>query len=610
MATDVTTLLIQMVEGGGGQANGLAANSTVLSGAADLLSTAADYAQLLGTAAPAAQALAAEIVAEAAVDVGAAAEATAAVASTIATPAVGAVVVLIVTLIATILSALGNSSSSNQSQQLQALRTAVEELEAELATYWNGKLSGSSLDDLWSPVGVALDNLARAGTADSSVVNDVSNYHDYGLAFINLLLQDPFSDQFWQVLAQPAGDVPQSPLGPTTVLSADEAYFWVYNSWYGQFPKRLTVPGSPSGNAFDPVTMAPVLALGIQSYLTLQSLLNIINRTQPTLSQFLSDFGADLADGSAAAGTGSTAYANFLYDQYQLAVNGIVKTDLPTEEEILGSLWWIAQTAFVFAHPSTNPAQPTDQSWGAPLPSNLSTTIAKDPAFTAFSGSGWAWNYSYGASETYPQYGFYGSVQLDPTQRNLFTPAYIVSTLDTSGAVSQWQNAKILFNVWSETYVSIENLQNWAIPWIQNRLILGRMARWKAIYLLNGFDALWSVLQALQRLAAPNPPVVPAIMTLAQDGMIATGNWSARELCNVVVTGGIMLTGNDYVDAADSGFTVTYSAGPLSGQSVGGLIEFLYNIANGNWAGPPEQNPDQGPLRPLSFRGLLAGAAM
>ena len=47
-------------------------------------------------------------------------------------------------------------------------------------------------------------------------------------------------------------------------------------------------------------------------------------------------------------------------------------------------------------------------------------------------------------------------------------------------------------------------------------------------------------------------------------------------------------------------------------SSVAGLLCFLYNIAKGNWAGPPAYapnpyyNPDQGPPKPLSFRGVLA----
>jgi hypothetical protein len=129
------------------------------------------------------------------------------------------------------------------------------------------------------------------------------------------------------------------------------------------------------------------------------------------------------------------------------------------------------------------------------------------------------------------------------------------------------------------------------------------MARWKAIYLLNGFDRWWSVLQALQRLAAPNPPVVPAAMRLDQDGTIASGNWSTRELCKVV-KGGLYPRGS----SSDNNFVIDW--GPsVSGHSVEGLAQFLYNIANGNWAGPPEQHPYRDIPRPLSLRGLLAGAA-
>jgi hypothetical protein len=595
MATDVTTLLIQMMTASG-QANGLAANRALLGGAADLLSTTADYAQILGTAAPAAQALAAALVTSVAADVtvkgSTAAVEAAALSTAIANPAVGAAVVLIVSFVIVYLSAIGQSDQSQQVKDLAKALTA-DLTDLQLADYWQGKMTGT-LSDLWSPVGTDLDNLAHEGTGGTNVTHDVSHFHDHALAFVRHLVNDFGSELYWQVPAQPAGDVPQSD-GPMP------GQFWPCFSWYGQFPTRLTVAGSPSGNVVDPRTMAPVLALGIQSYLTLESLLNVIDQTQPTLQRFVNDFRTDLAGQP-------NSYLDFLYGMYELAVCGIVKTDLPSEEEILGALWHITQVAGVSARPSTNPASWT--SWGAPWDE---FTYHNFEFFKSFSGNGLAWNLRYGVSETYPQYGFYGKVQLDQARTTLFTPAYIVSAIDFTNAVSQWQQALVLFNVWDDTYVSMDSLQNWVIPWLENRLILGRMARWKAIYLLNGFDRLWSLLQALQRLAAPNTQVVPATMRLKQDDMIASGNWSARELCKVVVARGSMLTGNGYASADNEFVIIDWLPGStqsVSGHSVAGFVQFLYNVANGNWAGPPEQDPQRAPPRPLSFRGLLASAAI
>lgn len=174
---------------------------------------------------------------------------------------------------------------------------------------------------------------------------------------------------------------------------------------------------------------------------------------------------------------------------------------------------------------------------------------------------------------------------------------------------------RLFFDFGMGTCIWINELQNWTIPWISNRIILGRMARWKAIYLLNAFDGVWSVLQALQRLAAPNPPIVPSTMHLPQDGTIANGNWSTRELCRVVQVNDKLLTGNAYVDSLDfNEFVTDWVPGGriewtrVSGHSVGGLVQFLYNVANGNWARPPLP-PQVTVPRPLSFRGLLAGAA-
>jgi hypothetical protein len=421
----------------------------------------------------------------------------------------------------------------------------------------------------------------------------VSSYHTAAQDFVIALVSNPFSSKgYWVVPAEPAGDVPQSP-DPKPGWGR---FGWEYDSWYGHFPARNTTGGVPGAPVVDPVTMSPALALGLQTYLLIESLLKSIDPTQLTIQQFVHDFGDTELKG----------YLDFLYGNYQLAVNGIVKTGLPSEDEILGMLWQITQVEGVSAHPSTNPSQPTSQSWGAPWP-----PVPTNPG-PAFSGNGWAWNGRYGASLTYPQYGYYGNVAADQSGNNWYTPAYIVSVPDATNFISQWQQAGVLYDIGSDTYVSIESLRNWTIPWLQNKLILGRMARWKALYLFNGFDGVWSVLQAFQRITGFTE--VPAAMMLTQDNTIASGDWSCRELCTVVLIQGNLLSGNGYVNT-DNQFiieTPNPAGGAVSGHSVAGLADFLHNLAYGNWAGPPLflPSPNPGPPRPLSLRSLLAGAAL
>ena len=431
MASDITTLLIQMIRAGSTQTDGLAVNSTVLGGAADLLSLAANYVQILGTLeGPVAQGAVSNEVAQIAADqaagillAGSASE-SAALATVSATGA-GAVIVVIVSLILAVLTASGGQSS-DQSQLWQAFNDAIK---ADLAIYWFDKLTGS-LSSLWTPVGNHLDDLANEGTGGKDVMNHVSNFHDDAMGFVNLLVKGIDPDQYWQVPAQSAGDVPQSSSGTPFWPNNDYGWsYWTFGSWYGQFPARSTVPGSPSGTVSDPRTMAPVLALGIQSYLILESLLNVIDPTQPTLQQFVNQFRGDLAGHP-------WSYLDFLYEKYQLAVKGIVKTDLPSEDEILGTLWWITQQAGVWTHPSTDPNRDTSESWGAPYPRRPDLQGG-----VAFSGNGWAWNFIYGASETYPQYGFYGTAQADgPMLRNIFTRSYVVTwMLDPVAGGPPWR---------------------------------------------------------------------------------------------------------------------------------------------------------------------------
>ena len=132
------------------------------------------------------------------------------------------------------------------------------------------------------------------------------------------------------------------------------------------------------------------------------------------------------------------------------------------------------------------------------------------------------------------------------------------------------------------------------------------MARWKALYLINGYDSVWQLIRRLQDLVKPYVPSqeltqVPPVLYL-DDGTIADGNWSARELCSVLqmptgVYGGFSLN-------------VFYYWGQVGGPgfaaySVNRLLHFLDAISGLPLQGSSEWL-DLNAGRPLSFRALLA----
>jgi hypothetical protein len=146
---------------------------------------------------------------------------------------------------------------------------------------------------------------------------------------------------------------------------------------------------------------------------------------------------------------------------------------------------------------------------------------------------------------------------------------------------------------------------DWDIPWIQNKVTLGAMARWKALYLINGYDRVWQLMRSLQDQVKPyiNPDQginIPAVMHL-DDGTIADGDWSTRELYNVLR----LPTGPIY-----GGYTFTITWGQegvqlSSGYSMTKLLYFLQWTSGLHDTGAPPSNQPLGG-RPLSFRALLA----
>jgi hypothetical protein len=48
-------------------------------------------------------------------------------------------------------------------------------------------------------------------------------------------------------------------------------------------------------------------------------------------------------------------------------------------------------------------------------------------------------------------------------------------------------------------------VRDYYAPWVYDKIVLGSIARWKAIYLYNGYDHILSVLTNLQSLAGISP---------------------------------------------------------------------------------------------------------
>ena len=84
---------------------------------------------------------------------------------------------------------------------------------------------------------------------------------------------------------------------------------------------------------------------------------------------------------------------------------------------------------------------------------------------------------------------------------------------------------------------------------------------------------------------------------------MATGDWSARELCTVLNLDGKIVAGVQYGGVKVSPFNPEFS--------LFALAQVLDNIASGNWGGPPTYSVSgKGPARPLGLRDRLSAAAI
>lgn len=609
---DATTLLIQrmlsQVNAKPNYAQSYDTNSNAISQLTTVVGYVANYQQILGTvAAPIVQEVQdalkqiADLQQKGQVIAGIAPQAAALSAAAIT--GIGAALVFVASALLAAVSAAGGSSESQILGQLgEAINNLTKDfIDVGLGSHWQDNLS--TLQSYWNSPGGAigddLDNLRNEGTGGPDVQTDVSHFHDHALAFVNNLVpsKSPLgiaSLIYWQ-----------RPVLAKDTFTAQKTVYGSYDTqasagWYGQLPQpQVGTPLQGAEMVKDPRTMLPFLVLGLQSYLMIQALLNFIDPTQPTFDWFVKTFSGDLKD-----------YADFLEEQYKLAVNGIVKSDLPSTPDFTGFVnGFIPGLQFPGASGFPPPVAGSDPEYPYPTP-----TV------------GDIWNGVYGSIDTYPLYGYYYPELPVPVPGA--APSYVIDNFfygkndPVKGAIyrnllADWQQANII----NYDYLRNAVFADWVLPWLQNNVLLGRMGRWKALYLLNGYDQVWSMIQTLRFLINPDPRLLLATIQLDQDHTIANGDWSVIELCKTLNFGGDILGGITVPLHDDSVVTEWSSAlypppggGGMPGYSVFALVGVLDNIARGNYAGLEGTvggwvPPGTSPKRPLSFRDRLAAIA-
>ncbi len=429
-------------------------NTTIISNSSDVISTGASYAQLLGLVA----------------------------AGALAAGPLGAGIAGTIALVySMILAYIGQPSGVNL-VQLQGLSDI---LDADLHTYWVSKLNDAYQG--WYPpgstggVGTYLDNLAAQGpalvtngTVSTQLRHDVADYQNAGENFVGNLIFTPGSSQYWErPFLQAELFTAQTVEYPCLTYPVSQC-----PGWYGH---PIIPEGALEGSALDPRTMLGGLMMGIQGYLTLMQMANTIDFSQLSFLVFLSEY--HNPPSSDPLGT----CGDFIYSNYNSAVNGIVKSDIPSYSDILAFLNF--------------------EAWSMPAPGGWGDLDWGGSPFWSFAesgvtppGRGYAWNGVYGAVETYPMYG--GYLPQLPVPVPYAAPSYILDVIDDKFVSDFGGGGPVFINpsVYNTT------LYPWTLPWATNRVILKTMARWKALYLINGYDKLWSALQNFRSSDSRGPP--------------------------------------------------------------------------------------------------------
>lgn len=497
------------------------------------------------------------------------------------TSGAGAAVVVLISVLMAALSVLTEPASTSDPALEQLLYSVVLDTQGtSLDGYWQGKWM--ALSALWLPVHDNLGYVAhegfgqwRKGPSNSDVTEYEDQFFGDAYAFVNAFVPSenlpPAALDYWQ---RPYVEVLQYsaqlvPYGPNQTEVAGVIGGWSMG-WYGAQPIPQTSSTQGVGQVPDPSTMLPYFLLAINSLLTFTMLLNQIDPSQPTYGQYLEEYNSDI-----------TNYADWLYTQYQTAVLGLVKSDIPTVEDVMGflagydggSLWSTLQGKL----------------GGSPL--GATSPLGSVPT------AGYTWNGVYGVAD---QYGYYPQIHSgapgggDTVYWSVnvpsSSPSCIIEYIDMAAT-----DAAALIDVPGDLLPA--TAANLTYPWLADKLLLGLMARWKALYLISGYDEVWAVLQKLGTL----PGLTPYPMLSLPDGTVADAHWSVRELIDVLGRN----TSNWFPVSA-----------PLAETAEGNyslflLAQCLDEVANGNWAGPATaESAANQPARPVGVRDRLAAAAV
>jgi hypothetical protein len=194
--------------------------------------------------------------------------------------------------------------------------------------------------------------------------------------------------------------------------------------------------------------------------------------------------------------------------------------------------------------------------------------------------TGCSWNGLYGVVDTYGTF----SAPVQVPGRDL---PYII---DSYTQAAMWSvGEKVNFLPYHTPY-----------RWVRDKITLGLMARWKAVYVARGYAQTWSVLQSLRAiLGQPSDDLVQL-----PDGTGATQNWSARELIRVLQLRPMWAKTYPYF-VAEQNYSVFH------------LVQRFDLIARGTWVTPADDDAfDQDERlnhtvvtqRPVSFRERLGAA--
>ena len=340
---------------------------------------------------------------------------------------------------------------------------------------------------------------------------------------------------------------------------ADDA-FWVRpyvdsfafsDHWFPNLGRPPVVSYAGASFVYDPQVSLPAFVQAISIFTAIAGIFHADANDAPTLQPYFTDF------------------ATLLDRYYTKVTDGLVMVPIPPRTEL-----------------------------------RLDVDLFKweGPYFTNRNYSFGSWTGEIGVVDIYCVFSEFGASPGSPGFASAINiwPGAVVDQTNLGNIIAPYPELSTRLSYVSDDPFTPQHLYRW----FHIRVVIGALARYKALYIAKGYDRVWSLVQKLRFLGSGKPGTIeynfPAAPPPAATDRKA--HWCLSEFDRIISQDDGTLQGNPFT------YEFSHAGNPITAQDIISKLHAVVETSK-TWTYEPNM-PVQTPQRPLSLRAAIAAVAV